>query len=96
MNHPGKIAGKDIEDIATLTPLQEGMLFHYLKDPENDHYFEQLSLEVSAKIDVEIFEKAWNAVIETNKMLRTSFRWEKLNKPAQNVSVSWVRTSIPE
>ena len=96
MNHPGKIAGKDIEDIATLTPLQEGMLFHYLKNPENDHYFEQLSLEVSAKIDVEIFEKAWNAVIETNKMLRTSFRWEKLNKPAQNVSLSWVRTSIPE
>ena len=57
------------------------MLFYYLKDPENDHYFEQLSLEVSAKIDVEIFEKAWNVVIETNEMLRTSFRWEKSNKP---------------
>jgi hypothetical protein len=27
MNHPGKIAGKDIEDIVALTPLQEGMLF---------------------------------------------------------------------
>lgn len=40
MNHPGKIAGKDIEDIVALTPLQEGMLFYYLKDPENDHYFE--------------------------------------------------------
>jgi hypothetical protein len=36
---------------------------------------------VSAKIDVEIFEKAWNVVIETNETLRTSFRWEKLNKP---------------
>ena len=29
------------------------------------------------------FEKAWNIVIKTNEMLRTVFRWEKLEKPSQ-------------
>jgi hypothetical protein len=74
---------KNIEDILALTAMQEGMLFHYLKDPESDNYFEQLSLEISGKIDMEFFGKAWNFVIETNEMLRTIFRWEKAENPIQ-------------
>ncbi|MCP5053097.1 MAG: hypothetical protein GY940_38375 [bacterium] len=31
----------DIEDILALTPVQEGMLFHSLKDPEAGQYLEQ-------------------------------------------------------
>jgi len=31
---------KGIQDILALTPMQEGMLFHYLKEPEGDLYFE--------------------------------------------------------
>ena len=73
-----KLNKKNIEDIFGLTPMQEGMLFHYLKDPDNDHYFEQLSLEISGEIDPEIFEKTWNFVIESNEMLRTVFRWENV------------------
>ncbi|MGD2085113.1 MAG: amino acid adenylation domain-containing protein [Candidatus Aminicenantes bacterium] len=80
-----KLDKKNIEDILALTPMQEGMLFHYLKYPENEHYFEQLSLEISGQIDKEHFEKAWNFVTETNEMLRTVFRWEKVDKPAQVV-----------
>jgi hypothetical protein len=76
---------KNIEDILALTPMQEGMFFHYLKEPENDHYFEQLSLEISGEIKEEFFEKAWNFVIKTNEMLRTVFRWEKMDSPAQVV-----------
>jgi hypothetical protein len=74
---------KRIENILALTPLQEGMLFHYLKDPGSDYYFEQLTLQISGEIDVQRFEKAWNFVIETNEMLRTVFRWEKLETPIQ-------------
>jgi len=33
MNIPDK---KNIEDILPLTPMQEGMLFHYLKDRAGD------------------------------------------------------------
>ncbi|HLP49064.1 MAG TPA: amino acid adenylation domain-containing protein, partial [Candidatus Kapabacteria bacterium] len=78
-----KLDPQDIQDIYALTPLQEGMLFHYLKEPESGLYFEQLSLEISGEIDVRHFENAWNAVIETNEMLRAVFRWEKLEKPSQ-------------
>jgi hypothetical protein len=46
-----KFDKKNIEDILSLTSMQEGMLFHYLKEPKSDHYFEQLSLEISGEID---------------------------------------------
>ena len=78
-----KLDPKSIENILALTPLQEGMLFHYLQDPQSGLYFEQLCLEISGEIDAPHFEKAWNVVSETNEMLRTVFRWEKLEKPSQ-------------
>ena len=74
---------KDIQDILPLTPMQEGMLFHYLKEPASDLYFEQLSLAVSGNMAAELCKKAWNAVIDANEMLRTAFRWEKLENPVQ-------------
>ncbi|MCX6581121.1 MAG: amino acid adenylation domain-containing protein [Candidatus Aminicenantes bacterium] len=78
-----KLAKEKIADILALTPMQEGLLFHYLKNPGSPHYFEQLSLELAGEIDVQHFQNAWNAIIETNEMLRTVFRWEKLEKPSQ-------------
>ncbi|NIM11556.1 MAG: amino acid adenylation domain-containing protein [Candidatus Aminicenantes bacterium] len=74
---------KDIEDIIALTPMQEGMLFHYLEDPGDHQYFEQLSLAVSGEINTPVFEQAWNVVTRTNEMLRTVFRWEKIQHPVQ-------------
>ncbi|HLP58633.1 MAG TPA: hypothetical protein VK186_07385 [Candidatus Deferrimicrobium sp.] len=40
-----------IENILALTAMQEGMLFHYLRDPQSENYFEQLSLGISGAID---------------------------------------------
>ena len=80
-----KLNRENTEDILALTPMQEGMLFHYLKDPGSGLYFEQLCLEISGdvEIDVKFFEKAWNFVIESNAMLRAVFRWEKVDHPIQ-------------
>ena len=78
-----KIDKRRIEDVLRLTPLQEGMLFHHLQDPASDRYFEQLVLEISAEIEPDSFEKAWNIVIETNEILRAVFRWEKIENPVQ-------------
>ena len=74
---------KNIEDILALTPMQEGMLSHYLKDPGTDLYFEQIILALNGPIDTGRFEKAWQAVVENNEMLRATFRWDKMEKPVQ-------------
>ncbi len=78
-----KIEKKNIESILALTPMQEGMLFHYLKEPQSQLYFEQLSLEITGEIHKTTFEKTWNNVIQTNEMLRAVFRWQKMENPVQ-------------
>ncbi|MCX6580883.1 MAG: amino acid adenylation domain-containing protein [Candidatus Aminicenantes bacterium] len=80
-----KIDTKSIEDVFALTPMQEGMLFHYLREPGSDVYFEQLGLELTGEIDKKTFQRAWNFIVAANEALRTVFRWEKLNEPAQLV-----------
>ncbi len=85
MRKPGKLEKKHIEDIFALTPVQEGMLFHYLKDPQSEQYFEQLCLGLDGPVRLDIFEAAWNRVIRDNQMLRTLFRWEKVDSPVQMV-----------
>ncbi|HLP59158.1 MAG TPA: amino acid adenylation domain-containing protein, partial [Candidatus Deferrimicrobium sp.] len=78
-----KLDRNNIEEILALTPVQEGMLFHYLKEPDSDYYFEQLCLDIAGAIDTGLFEKAWDFVIDTNEILRTVFRWEKIKNPSQ-------------
>jgi amino acid adenylation domain-containing protein len=80
-----KVDRESIQDITALTYLQEGILFHYLKNPGSNHYFEQLSLNISGEIDAALLEKALNFVVETNEMLRTLFRWENMKNPVQIV-----------
>jgi amino acid adenylation domain-containing protein len=80
-----KTVEKNLEDIIALTPMQEGMLYHYLKDPNSELYVEQLALDIPGTIHRQTLETAWNFVVETNEMLRTLFRWEKMTKPVQTV-----------
>ncbi|MCP5054306.1 MAG: amino acid adenylation domain-containing protein, partial [bacterium] len=82
-NEMEKLDKKNIEDIIALTPMQEGMLFHYLKDSAGTTYFEQLSLSISGQPDSRVFEEAWNFVIRGNEMLRAVFRWEKAGLPVR-------------
>jgi tyrocidine synthetase-3 len=79
----GKLDRRNVEEVLSLTPLQEGMLFHYLKDRGKDLYFEQLCLHISGRLDRSIFERAWKAVVEDNESLRTIFRWQGVKEPVQ-------------
>ncbi len=79
----GKIDKQNIQDILSLTPMQEGMFFHFLRDSEDNFYFEQLSLKIQGDLQIKLVEKSWQHVIDTNEMLRTVFRWKKLPKPMQ-------------
>ncbi|MCX6582230.1 MAG: amino acid adenylation domain-containing protein [Candidatus Aminicenantes bacterium] len=78
-----KIDKRDIEDVMALSPVQEGLLFHYLKAPGGDFYIEQLCLTLTGPVDMDYFKRAWRFVVDTNEMLRSYFQWERLKKPVQ-------------
>lgn len=80
-----KLEKKNIEDIYPLSPLQEGMLFHYLEKPDSKLYYEQLVLTLAGDIDSNLFGKAWQLVTKSNEILRTIYRWDKLDNPLQIV-----------
>lgn len=85
MENAAKIRKQDIENILALTPVQEGMLFHNLKDPLGGQYREELRLRLSGDISHSLFEEAWQHVVSSNEMLRTVFRWEGVKQPVQLV-----------
>ena len=74
-----------IEDIYELTPLQEGMLFHTLYTPESAVYNIQLDLALEGMLDTDALEQAWRSLVERYAPLRTSFVWERVEKPYQVV-----------
>lgn len=65
--------------------MQEGMLFHALMDSESGAYFEQSDITLSGNLDTEIFEKAFNLLLERHDILRTVFLYKKVQKPRQVV-----------
>ena len=76
---------REIEDIYPLSPMQEGMLFHSLLEPESGVYIEQLCAVIDGDLDIASFKKAWQKVIDRHSILRTSFIWEEIEKPLQVV-----------
>jgi non-ribosomal peptide synthetase component F len=85
MSQPVKLDKANIGDIFSLTPLQEGMLFYYLRDPQGDMFFEQVALRIGGSVDPGIAESAWKWVVANNGMLRTVFRWQQVKRPLQLV-----------
>ena len=74
-----------IESEFPLSPTQAGMLFHSLLAPEAGLYLEQIVLHIDGDLDVQLLENSWQRVIDHHEILRTSFRWEGLDTPAQIV-----------
>jgi len=76
---------KNIEAIYPLSPMQQGMLFHTIYNPQSGAYFEQFSCRLTGVFNRDAFSKAWHEVVRRHPALRTSFVWKKLNKMLQVV-----------
>ncbi|MBW4698402.1 MAG: amino acid adenylation domain-containing protein [Aphanocapsa lilacina HA4352-LM1] len=74
-----------IADLYELSPLQEGILFHSLDAPDPGMYCVQLRFELQGALDVDIFARCWQLVIDRQVVLRTSFHWQEADKPLQVV-----------
>ena len=75
----------DIKDAYPLTSMQEGMLYHYLMGERNADHFKQISYRIVGEIDLDLFERALNILIQRYDPLRTIFVFEKVKKPLQVV-----------
>ncbi|MET0675626.1 MAG: amino acid adenylation domain-containing protein, partial [Bradyrhizobium sp.] len=75
---------RDIEDIYPLSPMQQGMLFHALRDTETGSYVSQVAVDLSGP-DVDRLRSAWQAVTARHEVLRTGFIWRELSGAAQQV-----------
>ncbi|MEY9895346.1 amino acid adenylation domain-containing protein/non-ribosomal peptide synthase protein (TIGR01720 family) [Catenulispora sp. MAP5-51] len=64
--------GRTVQDIYPLTPVQQGMLFHGLSEPDTGMYLEQVHLELSAVPDPAAFADAWHRTVDQIPQLRTA------------------------
>jgi amino acid adenylation domain-containing protein len=63
----------DLEDVYPLSPLQEGMIFHYLLDESADHYFVQACYRVTGALNINVAERSLKAIVNRYDVLRTLF-----------------------
>jgi amino acid adenylation domain-containing protein len=68
-----------------LTPLQEGMLYHSLRDPTSGLYHGQVDARLRGVLDEVRFREAWRVAAERHEIFRTVFAWELRERPLQVV-----------
>ncbi|WP_162603898.1 non-ribosomal peptide synthetase, partial [Streptomyces sp. CS014] len=76
---------RQIEDVYPLSPLQHGMLFHALAEPDSGMYVEQIHWRLEGDLDVDRMRGAWQNVLDRHPILRTEFVWEGVPRPLQVV-----------
>jgi amino acid adenylation domain-containing protein len=67
-----------------LSPMQQGMLFHAVLNPDSPAYFQQLVARLDGPLDPAAFEAAWNQLLARHDALRAGFVWEGREHPAQD------------
>ncbi|MFL6197929.1 MAG: amino acid adenylation domain-containing protein [Thermoanaerobaculia bacterium] len=76
---------EETEDVYRLGPIQQGMLFHALQEPESPIYSAQSDLSLAGPVDVRWLERALHHLVEAHPVLRTRFRWAGVDEPVQIV-----------
>ncbi|MFD5028670.1 amino acid adenylation domain-containing protein, partial [Streptomyces sp. NPDC058373] len=99
----GHAAGpRDVEDVYPLTPLQSGMLFHALAEPDSPAYLEQFVFTLDGIGDPALLARAWQRTVDRSDALRVSLVWEGVGEPVQvvhrqaEVPITFLDRSAPE
>ena len=80
------LAGRGrVVDAYPLSPMQQGMVFHSLREPGSGVYVEQTCFLLEGDLDADALERAWRALVARHAVLRTGFAWEGLDEPLQLV-----------
>lgn len=73
------------KDIYVLTPMQEGMFFHTLKDPDASVYVTQVAYRLKGVVDASRVASSLATLVQRHDILRTAFVQEGLTQPYQVV-----------
>jgi len=68
-----------------LSPLQQGMLFHYLKEPHAGIDIEQLIVHLPEVIDQVRMQSACEWLVHRHDALRARLSWEDVEQPRQEI-----------
>ena len=60
-----------LEDVYPLSPLQEGMYYHWLTDPTA--YFEQMSYRIQGTVNIAKMKESYDLLVSRHSVLRTFF-----------------------
>ena len=80
-----KARRETIESLYPLSGLQQGLLFHALYETGFGTYVHQFGCDLIG-IDVNIFIKSWNQVLNNHSILRSSFHHDVFSIPVQTVN----------
>ncbi len=76
---------EQVEHIYPLTPMQQGMLFHYMMEPETTAYVEQVAIEMEGELQQELLEQSFQELLAKYEVLRTNFVFTSIREPRQVV-----------
>ena len=65
--------------------MQQGMLFHHLKEPHSGVDVEQVVVHLPESIDVRRMQAAWQWLLNRHEILRAQFAWEGVDQPRQEI-----------
>ncbi|WP_336473657.1 amino acid adenylation domain-containing protein [Bacillus sp. FJAT-51639] len=72
-----------IKNIYPLTPMQEGLLFHDMLNNESEAYFDQTVITIKEKLDLDLFRKSFQLLVNRHDALRTLFVYKETKQPLQ-------------
>nr|WP_054403824.1 non-ribosomal peptide synthetase [Paenibacillus solani] len=76
---------RNVASMYSLAPMQEGMLFQALMEPQSSAYFEQMSFVIHGSLHEAHLEKSLSLLMERHDIFRTVFMYEDLESPLQIV-----------
>ena len=72
-----------VDDIYSLTALQEGMLYHSMSEEESTSYITQVIYSVTGNVDLQVVEEALNLLPMRHEVLKTAIFHHKIIVPRQ-------------
>jgi amino acid adenylation domain-containing protein len=76
---------KDVEDAYPLARVQAGVIFHTQSMPDEPMYHDIFLYNLQVHLDIELFQKALQQVVDRHAILRTSFNLTNFSEPLQLV-----------